>query len=37
MWEIFFGWGSQGTEGVPVNHRLLNQKFADKHQLFYKL
>jgi hypothetical protein len=27
---------SQGTEGgAPTNHELPNQKFADKHQLFY--
>jgi hypothetical protein len=26
--------GSQGTKGAPTNHELLNQKFADKHQLF---
>jgi hypothetical protein len=27
--------GSQGTRGVPANHKLSNQKFADRHQLFY--
>jgi hypothetical protein len=26
---------SQGTRGAPTNHELPNQKFADRHQLFY--
>jgi len=26
--------GSQGTRGALANHELLNQKFADRHQLF---
>ncbi len=28
--------GFQGTRGAPVNHKLPNQKFADRHQLFYR-
>jgi len=27
--------GFQGTRGAPANHELPNQKFADRHQLFY--
>jgi len=27
--------GSQGTKGALANHELLNQKFANRHQLFY--
>jgi hypothetical protein len=27
--------GSQGTRGALANHKLPNQKFADRHQLFY--
>ncbi len=26
--------GSQGSRGALANHELLNQKFADRHQLF---
>jgi hypothetical protein len=37
MWEIFLAKGSQGTEGAPANHELPNQKFADRHQLFYRI
>jgi hypothetical protein len=27
--------GSQRTRGAPVNHESSNQKFANRHQLFY--
>ncbi len=27
--------GSQETKGAPANHELLNQKLANRHQLFY--
>jgi len=27
--------GFQGTGGAPANHELPNQKFSDRHQLFY--
>jgi hypothetical protein len=37
MWEIFLAGGSQGTKGAPANHELLNKKFADRHQLLYKM
>jgi hypothetical protein len=37
MWEIFLARRSQGTWGVPANHKLPNQKFADIDQLFYRM
>jgi hypothetical protein len=37
MCEIFLVGGSQGTRGVQANQKLPNQKFADKHQLFYRM
>jgi hypothetical protein len=30
-----FGWGLSKDQGAQANHELPNQKFADKHQLFY--
>ncbi len=29
--------GFQGTKGALTNHELPNQKFANRHQLFYIL
>jgi hypothetical protein len=29
-----FGWGLSRDEGASANHKLLNQKFANRHQLF---
>jgi len=38
MWEIFLAGGSQRMGGgAPANHKLSNQNFADRHQLFYRM
>ncbi len=32
---VRFGWGLSRDQGAPTNHELSNQKFADRHSLFY--